>query len=113
MEGAIYQWLRRYGINLYFSFTVLAQILLMSMLARDERLPRWLRGSKVFLCTLMLGLGLLSLPLQYLVADRAAALNALEWTFSLLMASYFPLTGLAWRQQQRPPPDARKTGGWK
>ncbi len=100
VDGEIYQWLRRYGINVYFSFTVLAQILLMSLLVRDARLPLWLRRSKLGLCAVMLGLGLLSLPLQYLVADRDAALNALEWTFSLLMVSYFPLTGLAWRSSR-------------
>lgn len=97
VDGEIYQWLRRYGINVYFSFTVLAQILLMSLLVRDARLPLWLRGGKVGLCVALLGLGLLSLPLQYLVADRGAVLNALEWTYALLMVSYFPLTGLAWR----------------
>lgn len=98
VEGETYQWLRRYGINVYFSFTALAQILLMSLLARDERLPRWLRRGKVGLCALMLGLGLLSLPLQYIVADRHALLNAIEWSYSFLMASYFPLTALAWRR---------------
>lgn len=98
VEGETSQWLRRYGINIYFSFTALAQILLMSLLLRDARLPRWLRTGKVLLCAAMLGLGLLSLPLQFIVADRDALLNALEWSYALLMASYFPLTGLAWRR---------------
>lgn len=98
VEGETYQWLRRYGINIYFSFTVLAQILLMSLLARDHRLPAWLRRGKLGLCALMLGLGLLSLPLQYIVADRDSLLNAIEWSYSLLMASYFPLTALVWRR---------------
>lgn len=97
VEGETYQWLRRYGINVYFSFTVLAQILLMSMIVRDTRLPAWLRGSQFGLCAVLLLLGLASLPLQFIVADRDAALNALEWTYALLMASFFPLTGSAWR----------------
>lgn len=97
VEGSTYQWLRRYGINVFFSFTVLAEILLMSVVVRDARLPAWLRRSKLGLCAVMLGLGLLAIPLQFLVAERGVALNALEWTYALLMVSYFPLTGLAWR----------------
>lgn len=96
-DGEFYQWLRRYGINVFFSFTVLAQILTMSLTVRDTRLPGGIRHAQLGLCLLMLVLGLASLPLQFIVADRDAALNALEWTYSLLMVSFFPLIGLAWR----------------
>lgn len=98
IEGEIYQWMRRYGITVHFSFTVLAQFLLTHALVRDRRLPDWIRRAKVGLCAAMLLLGLASIPLQNFVNDRALALNAVEWSYSLLMISFFPLTGAAWRR---------------
>jgi hypothetical protein len=98
VEGHIYQWMRRYGITIHYSSTIISQFLLMSVLARDPRLPGWLRGSKVGLCAVMLVLGLASIPLQNFAADRDAAMNALEWSYSLLMLAFFPLTGEAWRR---------------
>lgn len=98
VEGTIYQWMRRYGVTIHFSFTVLAQFLLTSVLARDPRLPAWLRRAKLGLCAAMLVLGVASIPLQHLVQDRALALNAIEWSYTLLMLSFLPLTGMAWRR---------------
>lgn len=98
VDGEVYQWMRRYGITVHFSCTVLAQFLLTRALAGDARLPAWLRRTKVALCTLMLLLGLSSIPLQYFAQDRVAALNAIEWSYSLLMLAFFPLTAEAWRR---------------
>lgn len=98
VEGNFYQWLRRYGITLHFSGTVLAQFLLTRAIAADARLPAWLRRGKLGLCALMLALGLASIPLQNFAPDRDAALNAVEWSYSLLMLAFFPLTGEAWRR---------------
>jgi hypothetical protein len=98
VEGNFYQWLRRYGITVHFSSTVLAQFLLMSVLVRDTRLPVWLRRSKLGLCAAMLALGLASIPLQHFALDRVSALNAIEWSYSVLMLAFFPLTGEAWRR---------------
>jgi hypothetical protein len=97
-DGLFYRWMRRYGVTIHFSFTAMAQLLLMSLILRDARLHTVLRHAKLFLCLALLGLGLLSIPLQHLVPVRAVAMNALEWNFALLMAAYFPLTGLAWRR---------------
>lgn len=98
VEGDFYQWLRRYGITVHFSSTVLAQFLLTRAVAADPRLPAWLRRGKLALCGAMLVLGLASIPLQNFAADRDAALSALEWSYSLLMIAFFPLTGEAWRR---------------
>lgn len=94
VEGETYQWMRRYGITVYFSFTVLAQMLLSSLLPRG-----WLRRVLTCLCAAMLLLGLASVPLQHLVADRDATLNALEWTYALFMSTGFALVGLDWRRR--------------
>jgi len=91
-------WMRRYGINGFFGLTVVAQMLLASQVLRDPRLPRWLRRTWVGVCVLLLGLGLASLPLQYVVDDRDALLNAVEWQYALLMIVAYPLTALCWRR---------------
>jgi hypothetical protein len=96
-QGPVYQLLRRYGINLYFAFTVLAQMLMISLLARQPQIPAALRRLFLLLFALLILLGLASLPLQYLVEDRRALLNAIEWSYALLMVCLYPLTGLAWR----------------
>lgn len=98
VEGEFYQWLRRYGITVHFSSTVLAQFLLTRVVVADTRLPPWIRRGKLALCALMLVLGLASIPLQNFAADRDAALNAVEWSYSLVMIAFFPLTGAAWRR---------------
>lgn len=98
VEGNIYQWLRRYGITVHFSATVLAQFLLLAAVGRDARLPRGIRRGMLGLCAAMLVLGLASIPLQHFALDRNSALNAVEWTYSLLMLAMFPLTGEAWRR---------------
>lgn len=85
IEGEFYQWMRRYGITVYFSFTMLSQMLLASVLR--GRAP-----GLVALCAVMLVLGLASLPLQYGAVDRDVAVNALEWSYALLMMLGFLAT---------------------
>ena len=97
VEGDTYRWLRRYGINVHLSFTVLAQILLTSALAGRPDVSATLHRAMVAMCAAMLLLGLSSLPLQFWVSDRDALLNAIEWSYCVLMGSFFPVAGLAWR----------------
>ncbi|HEY0917555.1 MAG TPA: hypothetical protein VGE22_21920, partial [Solimonas sp.] len=100
VDGDFYRWLRRYGINLYFSLTVLAQMFLIAVASRAEALGAGLRRAFLWLLALLLGLGLASLPLQFLFDGpaRDARMNALEWQYALLMVAAYPLTGLAWRR---------------
>ena len=97
VSGDFYQWMRRYGITLHFASTVLAQLLLTWVLVRDARLPEWIRHGKLGLCGAMLVLGLASIPLQHFMPGRESVTNALEWSYSVLMLAFFPLTGEAWR----------------
>lgn len=100
VDGELTRWLRRYGINLYFALTVLAQMFLVAMASRADALPGRLRRCFLLLSALLLGLGLASLPLQFLFDGerRDALLNALEWQYALLMVLAYPLTALAWRR---------------
>lgn len=95
VDGEAYRWMRRYGVTVYFSFTVLAQMLLASVLP-----PNGLRRALIATCGSMLLLGLASLPLQHFVTDRDALLNAIEWCYALLMSSGFVLVGIAWWRQR-------------
>ena len=79
-----YCWMRRTGINLFFGFTVLAQMLMAALLPAEHIVGIYKRRLQL-LCGLMLVLGLASLPLQHFVDDRPALLNALEWQVSLLL----------------------------
>lgn len=97
-EGPEYRWLRRYGITVYFSFTVLAQMFVAALLWPQTSLSKPLRLALVVLSGLLLALGLLSLPLQHYVSDVDAAINALEWTYALLMVSFYPLIARCWAQ---------------
>lgn len=98
VDGEFYEWMRRYGINLSFALTVLAEILVTRALWPEPRVPFALRRVMLALCAALLVLGLASLPLQYFTSSRSPAMNALEWTFSVLMLVFFPLIGAAWRR---------------
>jgi hypothetical protein len=95
-EGPTYQWLRRYGINVFFSFSVLAQMLVIALLQPVPALGRGLRRTMLGFAALLLILGLASLPLQHFATDAERAMNALEWVYALLMALFYGLIGLAW-----------------
>ena len=96
VEGKTYQWLRRYGITVYFSFTALAQMLLTSLLARHAAIGHAIPRLLLSLCAAMLLLGLASIPLQHYFADGDRGVNAVEWCYALLMTAVFPVVGLAW-----------------
>ena len=96
VEGAVYQWLRRYGITVFFSFSVLAQMLVIALLQPVPQLPRRLRSVMLAFAATLLILGLLSIPLQYFARDADRAMDALEWNYALLMALFYGLLGLAW-----------------
>lgn len=98
VEGKTYQWLRRYGVTVYFSFTVLAQMMLASVLHRRPQIGARTQPLLVALCGAMLLLGVASVPLQNFAANADAAVNAIEWCYALLMTSVFPLVGLAWHR---------------
>jgi hypothetical protein len=98
VDGELIQFVRRYAINVGFGFTVLAQMLLAAAIANEVRVPQGLRRATVGLCLAMLLLGLASIPLQFLTSSRDAMLNAIEWTYGVLMLAFFPLIGAAWRR---------------
>lgn len=95
IDGEFYQWLRRYGITVFFGFSVLAQMLTLALLNPLLRGEPKLRLSMLGFCGLLLTLGLLSLPLQHFSADAKAAMNALEWNYAALMCLFYALIAMA------------------
>ena len=107
-RGDFYQFMRRTGVTFYFSFSYLAQLLMLARLQRLQRhhlitLPAYILRSKTIIVSALLVFGLASIPVTNLMMDKAMMEkdrmeNIIEWFFSLLMISYYFFTWLAWRQ---------------
>ena len=98
VDGELHQWIRRYGINVGFGFTFIAELLLTAAIAREPRVPEVLRRAMVGMCAAMLTLGVASIPLHFLTGSHGDALNAIEWNYGVLMLCFFPVIGAAWRR---------------
>jgi len=101
-KGDFYNLMRRYGVNLYFSFSGLAQILLLSRLVRLRKhgiaaLPHTLLRTKLLLLIAMLVIGLVSIPItNFFYVDKHRPRNIVEWNFALLMIGYYVVTWRMW-----------------
>ncbi|NGP54185.1 hypothetical protein [Thioalkalivibrio sp. XN8] len=101
-EGDAYEFMRRYGVTVYFAFTALAQLLLAYRL---RRLPAGLEAAvgtglvraKVGFCGAMLLFGLVNVPAKNFFPEWPVD-NMVAWNFALLMHGYFGLTAVAWRR---------------
>jgi hypothetical protein len=101
-QGPVYDFMRRYGVYLYFLFTVVAQLILISKVMSVSSGLR-IRGvvaiTKIQLAIALIpfALGILNLVLKAVLEDADAAENIIEWIFALLMQSYFLLSYFSWR----------------
>jgi hypothetical protein len=92
-EGAVYGWLRRYGIVFYFAGTFLAIVLFLRGLGPVPEAARW-RRTMLSLALAMLALGIGSAFTPYFVADdlrQDAIRDVLEWWIGGLFTSWFLL----------------------
>jgi hypothetical protein len=101
-DGPAYEFMRRFGVTVYFAFTALAQLVLASRLQRLAGPSRAAVGegvirAKVAFGAVMLGLGLLNIPAANFFPELQVD-NIIAWNFALLMHGYFGLTALAWRR---------------
>lgn len=101
-QGPVYDFMRRFGIYLYFLFTVIAQLILASKvlsLSSILRMPGVERITRyqMAIAIIPFALGILNLILKETMDDADAAENIIEWIFALLMHSYFLLTYFSWR----------------
>jgi len=102
-EGRAYEFMRRYGITLYFGCGYLALIWFVRLAQRRGRLPPSLSAVMTALCAAMLALGVAKLAADALVSDppmldRIA--DALEWQLALLMACGYLAQAWLWRKER-------------
>ncbi|MGD9387630.1 MAG: hypothetical protein PVI87_05335 [Gammaproteobacteria bacterium] len=101
-EGAAYEFMRRYGVTVYFAFTALAQLLLAARLRGLPAASRAMVGpglirTKVAFGAAMLLFGLVNVPAKNFFPELPVD-NMVAWNFALLMHGYFGLTAIAWRR---------------
>lgn len=90
-EGALYGWLRRYGITFYFAATFLAMLVFVRSLRAHGLAPR-AAGAMAWLCAGMLALGLANVIAPVFGADdvlRERIRDALEWQLGSLFSIWF------------------------
>lgn len=96
-EGALYRWMRRFGIIFYFGCTYLAQQVFARRLAQLGRLPASMTGISLA----VLAMGLASVVISNGIADpvfKDQMENLLEWQLALLMTLWFVLQALVYRR---------------
>lgn len=101
-EGAAYRFLRRYGVNVFFGSSYVAQLLFLRAAIRSGALPRALRIGMQAVCVAMLLLGLLHVVTMAAIggSDLQDKLeNALEWQLGVLLAAWYVLHALLWRHE--------------
>jgi hypothetical protein len=90
-EGAVYGWLRRYGITFYFAATFCAMLVFMRGVRRLA-LPGREAGVMMGLCLGMLALGLANVLAPLFGSDdllRERLRDALEWQLGALFCAWF------------------------
>lgn len=102
-QEPFYEFMRRYGVYLYFLLNVVAQLVLALRIlpvARElgMRRLRILTHWQLTLSWIPFALGALNLILKATLKDSDAAENRIEWIFALLMQSYFVISYFSWRE---------------
>jgi heme/copper-type cytochrome/quinol oxidase subunit 1 len=97
-----YEFMRRFGVYLYFLFSVIAQLLLAVETMRLYRQTESKSLRRVALAQLFLSIspfivGILNLVLKAMLEDSDRAENAIEWIFALMMQCFFLLSYFSWK----------------
>lgn len=105
-EGDTYQWLRRYGINLYFGFTYLCMLLTSGRVfglsqAGWVRVPLRLDRVLGVMCVLVMMYGLANLFCKWLLSDAQLAdrlENIFEWHAASVFTLFFATLAWLWKR---------------
>lgn len=97
-----YEIMRRFGVYLYFVFSVIAQLLLAASVLRlpgGVCSPFLVRITRIQLALSVIpfALGILNLVLKSTLENAKPAENVIEWIFALMMHVYFALSYFSWR----------------
>ncbi len=104
-EQPFYEFMRRYGVYLYFALNVIAQLILAyKVLPRARAWPGtrllWLVRAQLVLGWVPFALGVLNLVLKAVLEDSGPAENRIEWIFAIQMQAYFVISYFCWRETQ-------------
>jgi hypothetical protein len=104
-QEPFYEFMRRYGVYMYFALNVVAQIILASKVlpvARQLSHKRLvgLTRLQLILAWFPFALGALNLILKATLENSDAAENRIEWIFAMQMQLYFLVTYFSWRETQ-------------
>ena len=102
-EQPFYEFMRRYGVYMYFALNVFAQLVLAyKVLPLARRWPgtRFLAlvRTQLVLGWVPFALGVLNLVLKAVLEDSGPAESRIEWSFAILMQAYFVITWFCWRE---------------
>lgn len=98
-----YEFMRRFGVYLYFALSVFAQLGLAWKARRcaqllDDAMLVTLTGWQLTLSVVPFLIGVTNLLLKAVLEDPDAVENVIEWVFALLMQIYFLLAWATWRR---------------
>lgn len=104
-EVPFYEFMRRYGVYLYFALNVVAQLILVYKIlpfARAWPGRGFLMATRLqlVLAWVPFAMGVLNLLLKATLEESGPAENRIEWSFAILMQVYFLLTYWSWRETQ-------------
>jgi hypothetical protein len=104
-EEPFYEFMRRYGVYLYFALNVIAQLLLVYRILPFGRLLAntrllFLTKLQLVLAWVPFVLGLLNLVLKAVLENSRPFENRIEWIFAMLMQVYFLISYFSWRETQ-------------
>lgn len=102
-QEPFYEFMRRYGVYLYFLLNVIAQIMLATKvmpIARQLRMPRLINLTRLqlVLAWFPFALGALNLVLKATLEDSGPAESRIEWIFAMQMQLYFVVTYFSWKE---------------
>ncbi len=102
-SGHVYRFMRRYGVIFHFTFTPLAQLIMVNQLYKlKARSPNLAISSgalryQLGIVILILLIGLISLTLSYIQGSDYERENIIEWNYSLLLGMFFAGAIFMWR----------------
>jgi hypothetical protein len=97
-----YEFMRRFGVYLYFLFSVIAQLLLAQRSLTHSNLYgnaalRRISQIQLLLSVAPFLLGIVNMVLKSLLEDPDKVENVIEWIFALMMQVFFLLSYYSWR----------------
>lgn len=102
-QEPFYEFMRRYGVYMYFLLNVIAQIVLASKvlpIAKALHMPRLVKLTKLqlVLAWFPFALGALNLVLKATLEDAGPAESRIEWIFAMQMQIYFIVSYFSWKE---------------